>query len=133
MKRLTLPAASALALCASIAHAQASKPDMGKMVMKPAASAAQSGMPAGHGSQDMHKAMMSGMDRIREMKMAGDTDKDFAMMMKMHHEQALDMAKVEVDQGHSPEMKAMARRIIAAQKKEIAEFDKWLQKHALER
>ena len=81
----------------------------------------------------MNKAMISGMDRMREMKMAGDTDKDFAMMMKMHHQQALDMAKIEVEQGHSPEMKAMARRIIAAQKKEIAEFDKWLQKHALER
>jgi uncharacterized protein (DUF305 family) len=121
-------AALALALCAGAAHAQASKPDMGNMAMKPSASAAQSGTHARLGSEDLNKVMMSGMDTMRQMKMSGDTDKDFAMMMKMHHQQALDMAKVEVDHGKSPEMKAMARKIIAAQKKEIAEFDKWLQK-----
>ena len=66
---------------------------------------------------------------MQDMKASGDTDKDFAMMMKIHHQQALDMAQVELDRGKSPEMKSMARKIIAAQKKEIAEFDKWMKKH----
>ena len=51
------------------------------------------------------------------------------MMMKMHHQQALDMAQLELDQGKSSEMKAMAKKIIATQKKEIAEFDQWMKKH----
>ena len=63
------------------------------------------------------------------MEMSGDTDKDFAMMMKMHHQQALDMAQMELDYGKSAEMKAMAKKIIASQKKEITQFDKWLAKH----
>jgi uncharacterized protein (DUF305 family) len=78
------------------------------------------------GSKEMHKSMMSGMDTMNKMPMSGNVDKDFAMMMKVHHQQALDMAAVELANGKSPEMKEMAKNIIAAQKKEIAQFDKWL-------
>ena len=85
----------------------------------------QHGMP---GSDAMKHAMMAGMDSMQTMPMSGETDKDFAMMMKVHHQQALDMAQVELDQGKSPAMKAMARKIISAQKKEIAQLDQWLGK-----
>ena len=80
------------------------------------------------GPHDMKASMMMGMDSMQKMPMSGDTDKDFAMMMKMHHQQALNMAEMELANGKSPEMKAMARQIIVAQKKEIAQFDKWLAK-----
>ena len=80
-------------------------------------------------SHDMKKLMTKGMDSMQTMQMSGDMDKDFALMMKMHHQQALDMAKMEIAHGKSPEMKAMAKKIVAAQKKEIAQFDKWLAKH----
>ncbi|MBT9491380.1 MAG: DUF305 domain-containing protein [Paucibacter sp.] len=81
------------------------------------------------GSADMKQAMMMGMDGMQKMPMSGDTDMDFAMMMKMHHQQALNMAEMQLKQGKSPEMKAMAKRIIVAQKKEIGEFDRWMAKH----
>jgi uncharacterized protein (DUF305 family) len=80
------------------------------------------------GSHDMKASMMMGMDSMQKMPMSGDIDKDFAMMMKMHHQQALNMAELQLAQGTSPEMKAMAKQIIVAQKKEIAQFDKWLAK-----
>ena len=83
---------------------------------------------AGAGSADMKQSMMSGMDGMQKMQMSGDTDKDFATMMKMHHQQAVEMAQMELAHGKSPEMKVMSRKIIAAQKKEIAEFDRWLAK-----
>ena len=72
--------------------------------------------------------MMMGMDGMQKMPMSGDVDKDFAMMMKLHHQQALNMSEMQLAQGKSPEMKAMAKRIIVAQKIEIAQFDKWLAK-----
>lgn len=78
------------------------------------------------GPHDMKASMMMGMDSMQKMAMSGDVDKDFAMMMKLHHQQALNMAEMELAHGKSVEMKAMARRIIAAQRKEIAQFDKWL-------
>ena len=94
--------------------------------------AASASMPMGRvpsgatGSADMKQSKMSGMDGMQKMQMSGDTDKDFAMMMKMHHQGAVDMAEMELANGKSPVMKAMARKIIAAQKKEIAAFDRWL-------
>jgi len=106
----------------------------GALAQTPPAAGSSSGMPPGHmqqgasGSDDMKKSMMSGMEGMQNMPMSGDTDKDFAMMMKMHHQQAVNMAQTELANGKSPAMKAMAKRIIAAQKKEIAEFEKWLAK-----
>ena len=82
-----------------------------------------------HGSEDMGQAMKSGMEGMSQMKMSGDTDKDFAMMMKMHHEQAVKMAKVEVAEGKSPEIKAMAAKMMKDQQREIGQLDAWLKKH----
>ena len=80
------------------------------------------------GSDDMKKSMMTGMDGMNQMTMSGDIDKDFAMMMKIHHQQAVDMSEMELAHGKSPAIKAMAKQIIAAQKKEIAKFDQFLAK-----
>ncbi len=79
-------------------------------------------------SDAMKKSMMMGMEGMQKMPMSGDVDKDFAMMMKMHHQQGVEMAQMELANGKSPEMKTMAKNIISAQKKEIAAFDKWLAK-----
>lgn len=88
-----------------------------------------SGMASDGASKEMQSSMMSGMEKMKDMKLSGDTDKDFAMMMKMHHQQALEMAKPEVDHGKSPELKAVARKIIKDQTKEIAHLDAWMKKH----
>ena len=58
----------------------------------------------------MMDSMKTGMESMQNMEMSGDVEKDFAMMMKMHHQQALDMAKMEIAHGNSPEMKAMAKK-----------------------
>lgn len=66
----------------------------------------------------------------KHMKMTGDQDYDFAMMMRMHHVQGVKMAQKELDKGKDPDMRAAAKKIVDAQKKEIAEFDKWLAAHS---
>lgn len=65
----------------------------------------------------------------KQMKMTGDQDYDFAMMMRMHHVQGVKMAQKEIDKGKDPDMRAAAKKIVEAQKKEISEFDKWLAAH----
>ena len=80
------------------------------------------------GSGDMHGSMMGMMKSTENMKPSGDTDRDFAMMMKVHHQGAIDMAQVELKSGKDAKMRAMAKRIIEAQQKEIKEFDQWLEK-----
>ena len=84
---------------------------------------------AGHGSEQMHKSMMAGMEKMQQMKMSGDTDKDFAMMMKMHHQQAIEMARPQIEHGKSSEMKALARKVVRDQTKEIAQLDAWLKRN----
>jgi uncharacterized protein (DUF305 family) len=59
----------------------------------------------------------------------GDPDKDFAMMMRMHHQQAIDMASAYLSASKDGELRSMAKKILADQKKEVAQFDKWLAKH----
>lgn len=84
-------------------------------------------MPAGqmqHGDMKMHH----GMGGMKGMHASGDADKDFAMNMKMHHEMGVEMSKLQMQNGKSPEMKKMAKRIMAAQNREIAQFDRWLAK-----
>ncbi|MGE3433506.1 MAG: DUF305 domain-containing protein [Ramlibacter sp.] len=83
-------------------------------------------MPAG--KMDM-KAMMKDMnDKMSTMQMTGKTDVDFAMMMRIHHQGAIHMAEAELKDGKEPQMKKMAKDIISAQKKEIAQIDKFLAK-----
>ena len=80
-------------------------------------------------SMQMHKSMMGGMKGMESMKASGDTDRDFATMMKMHHQSALDMANIELQHGKDPVLRKMAKAIIKSQTKEIKDFDIWLAKH----
>ena len=106
----------------SSGFAQAPGASSGGMEMK--------GMMKGSGgSMEMKESMMKGMKGMDGMQMTGDADRDFAMMMKMHHQGAIDMARMEMKSGKDAKMKAMAKKIEEAQRKEIKEFDDWLAKH----
>lgn len=77
-------------------------------------------------SHQMHMAMSRMNKKMSAMKMSGDTDKDFAIMMAEHHQGAIEMAEIEVKHGKNTELRAMAKKMIAMQKQERAE----LLKHA---
>ena len=85
------------------------------------------GMSAGGGG--MHGSMMGMMKSMDAMKPTGNMDRDFAAMMKVHHEGAIDMSQMELQSGKDPKMRAMAKRIIEAQKREIKEFEQWFGQH----
>ena len=120
--RVTL-GAIAMALLLPAAHAQTKQP-MPAMQGGMAASSAMAG-----GGMDM-KAMMKDMNgKMTSMPMSGNPDDDFAMMRRIHHQGAIDMANAELSNGKDPQMKKMAKAIVSAQKKEIAQFDAYLAKH----
>lgn len=104
--------------------AQAQTPAKSPQGPAPGAGASSS-MPGG---MDM-KAMMKDMsDKMSAMQTTGNPDIDFALMMRAHHQGAIDMAQAELKSGKDPQMRRMARGIISAQKKEIAQIDKFLAK-----
>ena len=77
---------------------------------------------------DMKSMMKNNDDKMASMKMTGNADVDFAMMMRVHHQGAIDMAQAELRDGKDAQMRKLATNIIAAQKKEIAQLDKFLVK-----
>ena len=78
------------------------------------------------GGQALMQANERMMDAMQGMEPTGDTDKDFAMMMIDHHKGAIDMAKVQLEHGDDPELRALAEKIIADQEKEISQMQEWL-------
>ena len=91
-----------------IAPAMAQHHDMSKMQGSP--------------SQMMHTCMDKMSHNMASMKMTGDTDHDFAMMMAEHHQGAIQMAEIEVKSGKDSHLKSMAKMMIEAQKKERAQL-----------
>lgn len=128
---------AAIALCAAllllpIAQAQApasSGPGPMQGSQDPSSS-----MASGMGMKDMKvmdmPAMMKGNhDMMSAVQMTGKPDVDFALMMRVHHQGAIDMAQAQLRDGKAPEMRKLAKDIIAAQKKEIAQLDRFLAKN----
>lgn len=122
-KYIMATAAAVIAMTSSLLHvtvqAQASKPAHGS-------GAAMAPMPAG--GMDMKAMMKENNEKMAAMPMTGKPDVDFAMMMRIHHQGAIEMSEAELKDGKDPEMKKMARKIISDQKKEIAQLDKFLAK-----
>ena len=90
--------------------------------------------PQAGGTMGMHgAAMQAAMQHMQEgmsMPMSGNPDVDFANMMILHHQGAIDMAGVELESGKDPQLRKMAQKIIDDQEREIAAFKEWLVQHA---
>ena len=90
----------------------------------PAAMPADHAMPAqSSGSMELHRIMSEGQKA--PMAMSGDVDKDFAAMMSIHHQMAIDMADVLLESGSNAELKAMAVKMKAAQQEEIKQLEQY--------
>lgn len=70
----------------------------------------------------MHAAMM--------VAPTGDADVDFVRGMIPHHQGAIDMARIQLEFGQNPELRAMSEQIITAQEAEIARMQQWLEVNA---
>ena len=124
MNRFVL-AAAACTLIVSGALAQPAAPSSGMgmqgMDMKMMPRAGDSTSTAGYKAAMMK--MMTSMPQF-----SGDADVDFMKGMRIHHQAAIDMAKVVVTNGKDAEAKKLAQSIVIAQEKEIATIDAWLKK-----
>lgn len=79
----------------------------------------------------MDHSMMTGMNGMGCTSNTGDVDYDFSANMRMHHQMAVMMSEAQLKNGKNAEMRSFASRVIAAQKKEIAELDRWLAMHKI--
>ncbi len=74
------------------------------------------------------KASMAGM--MQNMpKTVANPDMNFNMLMTVHHQSAVDMAKAELAHGKDTKLKEMAQLMITAQEKEIQQLKAWHQQN----
>lgn len=127
MKKVFVIAGLAFGLiaCNDSSNSHSSETDSTHHSVQPDSNLHQSG--ADHHMKSMHEAMNSMMAQMQGMKPTGDADYDFAMMMKHHHQGAIDMARTEIAGGKDEQLKRMAQKAIDEQQKENAQFDQYMQ------
>ena len=75
---------------------------------------------------DLMYSMSSTMAKMKIIVMSGDFDLDFANMMILHHQAAIDMSRVEIAQGRDEQIKAMALDIITLQNAQIVQMQEFV-------
>jgi Cu/Ag efflux protein CusF len=64
-------------------------------------------------------------DRFKDMKLAGDPDKDFAALLIAHHEDLIFLARTQLEHGADEQLRRVAQKIIDEQQKQISELKEW--------
>lgn len=72
------------------------------------------------------ESMMKGQKVADVQIITGDTDNDFATLMIVHHQGAIDNASSYLHHGENIQLRSIASRIIEAQNMEIQELGNWL-------
>lgn len=125
-KKLMVSAAGSLIVLSTLAFAESLKPS--ERSMDAENSTQNNGMSQMRHDGVMMKAMEPSDQQMKSMQETGNIDRDFAMMMRTHHQGSIAMAETELVHGQDPQMRRMAKKIIKDQKREMAQFDKWLSK-----
>lgn len=74
-----------------------------------------------------HKAGMEKMGKTADVQIiTGDIDNDFATLMMVHHQSAIDNASSYLHHGNNAQLKTIANKIISSQTMEIDELANWL-------
>lgn len=107
------------------AAAAAASPEtlLGMMTMKPGAEMSEA-------DKGFMKAMQTMQDSMMKTEMSGDPSADFVRMMIPHHQSAVDMVDVLLQQKDvNPTIRDMAEKMKKDQTREIAEMKDWLDAH----
>ena len=75
-----------------------------------------------HDDNKMMTLMHQMMSKMDTMQRTNDPEIDFARMMKMHHQGAIDMANLEIQEGKNDSLKRTAQKIINEQQPEIQQL-----------
>lgn len=88
--------------------------------------------PAATGSPatEAYRAANLAMHEAMNFEFTDNADIDFARGMIGHHRGAIDMARIVLEHGEDPELRALAEEVIEAQEAEIAFLQNWIAENA---
>jgi len=128
MKALSILFLTALTLCACNDHNadhKTSKDSIGHSEHGNGEVATQSPQPL-----TMSGSMEKNMQQMMAVPATGNADIDFANIMKVHHQGAVEMAQLLLDKGTDEELKNFSGLVIREQQKEIGQFEQFVKGHA---
>ena len=124
MKIHTIVLVAMIAALPSLALAQGASHGGHSGHSTPAQTAQTPDAPATKGYREANAKMHRDMD----IKYSGDADVDFVRGMIPHHQGAIDMAKVALQNAKDEQIRKWATDVIREQEREIAEMQAWLKK-----
>lgn len=69
------------------------------------------------------------MHRDMGTRFSGDAHRDFAEAMIPHREGAIEMARIQLEHGRDPELRALAEAVVATQGEEVERLRAWLRRN----
>lgn len=85
-----------------------------------------------HDDNEMMAIMHDMSAEMNAITLTMDADHDFAMMMQIHHQGAIDMANRELEKGNDATVKGMAQMMISMQQSEMQELQAFIDSHTPE-
>lgn len=114
------------------------------LALLPASAYAQAGSHSGHSmpmqtqqstdsaATKAYREANAKMHREMDIPYTGDSDVDFVRGMIPHHQGAIDMAKVALQNTKDEQVRKWATDVIREQEREIAEMQAWLKKKGVQ-
>ena len=85
------------------------------------------GTTTGDPVEQLRGATEGTLEQLQQEQLNGDADHDFAHILILHHQDAIEMANVELQHGKNQQVKEIAQKIVDNNKKQIAELQTWTQ------
>lgn len=83
------------------------------------------GTSTGDPMEQLRSATEGTMEQLQQEELNGDPDHDFAHILILHHQDAIEMANVELQHGQNQQVKEIAQKIVDNNKQQIAELQTW--------